>query len=83
MLKYPKLENYVSKHLYECSKGTFKITPIYQTDDYSLLQIKEKNHSLIWTYIRQNFMSHTRSYIVNIQPQTDTHKHKYTNKIYL
>ena len=34
----------VSKHLYQCSRGKFKIMPIrYQTDDYMLLQIKEKN----------------------------------------
>ena len=33
----------VSKHLYECSQGQFKIMPIYQTNDYTLLQIKEKN----------------------------------------
>ena len=33
---------YASIHLYECSKGNFKIMLIYQTDDNSLLQIKEK-----------------------------------------
>ena len=32
---------YASKHVYECSKGDFKILPAFQTDDYSLLQIKE------------------------------------------
>ena len=32
----------VSKPLYECSNGHFKIMPVYQTDDCSLLQIKEK-----------------------------------------
>ena len=33
----------VSKHLCECSQGEFKIMPIYQTIDYALLQMKEKN----------------------------------------
>ena len=33
----------VSKHLYQCSRGKFEIMPIYQTNDYTLLQIKEKN----------------------------------------
>ena len=32
----------VSKHLYQCSRGKFKIMPIYQTNDYTLLLIKEK-----------------------------------------
>ena len=25
----------VSKHLYQCSRGKFKIIPIYQTNDYN------------------------------------------------
>ena len=33
----------VSKHLYLCSRGKFKIIPIFQTNDHTLLQIKEKN----------------------------------------
>ena len=33
----------VSKQLYQCSRGKFRIMPIYQTNDYTLLQIKEKN----------------------------------------
>ena len=32
----------VSKHLYECSQGKFKVMPIYLTNNYTLLQIKEK-----------------------------------------
>ena len=32
----------VLKHLYECSQGEFKIMPLYQTNHYMLLQIKEK-----------------------------------------
>ena len=39
LLKNRKL--YVSKYLYECSNGGFKIVPIYQTDDNSLLHIKK------------------------------------------
>ena len=34
---------YVSKKAYECRNGLFKIMSKYQTDDYILLQIKEKN----------------------------------------
>ena len=42
-IKLPEItENYVPIHLYKCSNGIFKIMPIYQTDDYSTLQIKEK-----------------------------------------
>ena len=33
----------VSKHQYQCSQGKFKIMPIYQNNNYTLLQIKEKN----------------------------------------
>ena len=33
----------VSKHLYQCSRGIFKIMPIYRTNDDRLLQIKERN----------------------------------------
>ena len=33
----------ISKHMYQCSWGKIKIMPIYQTNDYTLLQIKEKN----------------------------------------
>ena len=31
------------KHLYQCSKGKFKIRLIYQNKDYTLFQIKERN----------------------------------------
>ena len=37
---YRKLN--VSKHLYKCSQGEFKIMPFYQTNDDTLLQIKGK-----------------------------------------
>ena len=33
----------VLKHLYQSSRGKFKIMPIYQTNDYTLLPIKKKN----------------------------------------
>ena len=33
----------VSKHLYQCSGGKFKIMPLYQTNNNMLLQIKEEN----------------------------------------
>ena len=32
----------VPKHLYQCSRGKSKIMPIYPTNDYLQLQIKEK-----------------------------------------
>ena len=32
----------VSKHRYQYSQGKFKIMPLYQTNDYRLLQIKKK-----------------------------------------
>ena len=34
---------FVSKHIFECSKGNFKVMPIYQTDDYSMITIKEQS----------------------------------------
>ena len=43
-LNYQKIENSVLKHLYEFCDGICKIMPTYQTDDYSLLQIKENIH---------------------------------------
>ncbi len=33
---------FVSKHIFECSHGLFKTMPIFQTDNYNLLQMKEK-----------------------------------------
>ena len=33
---------FVSKHIYECSNGHFHIMPLYQSDNYSLLTIKEQ-----------------------------------------
>ena len=33
---------YISKDLYKCSNGMFDIMSTYQTDNYSLLQIKQK-----------------------------------------
>ena len=34
---------FVSKHIYECSKGQFHIMPLYETDNYSNIQIKEQH----------------------------------------
>ena len=34
---------FVSKHIYEYSKGQFHIMPLYQTDNYSNIQIKEQH----------------------------------------
>ena len=33
---------FVSKHLFECNDGDFKIIPIYQTEDYNILTPKEQ-----------------------------------------
>ena len=33
----------VSKHLYQCNRRKFNIMPINQNNDYTLLQIKERN----------------------------------------
>ena len=37
-----KRKLYVSKHLYQCSLGKFKMLPLNQTHGYTLLQIKGK-----------------------------------------
>ena len=37
------MELNVSKYLYQCSRGKLKIMPIYQNNDYIVLQIKERN----------------------------------------
>ena len=43
-LKFPENRKLnVSQHLYQCSNVSFKSMPIYKTDDYTILQIKEKN----------------------------------------
>ena len=34
---------FVSKHIFQCSKGKFKIMPIYQTDNYSDITLKEQD----------------------------------------
>ena len=34
---------FVSKHIFECSHGLFKTILIFQTDNYNLLQINEKD----------------------------------------
>ena len=33
---------FVSKHIFQCSNGNFKIMPIYQTDDFSNITLKEQ-----------------------------------------
>ena len=69
------MEKYVSKHLYECSNRFFKLMPIYQTDDDSSLQIKEKK---IKTYIKPSLISyiyiHTQNQISHTHSQAYIHK---------
>ena len=43
---YRKL--FVSKYIFGCSHGLFKTMPIFQTDNYYLLQIKEKEKDFIF-----------------------------------
>ena len=33
----------MSKHIFGCSHGLFKTMPVFQTDNYNLQQIKEKD----------------------------------------
>ena len=61
----------LSKHLYECSQGFFKIMPIYQTNDYTILQIKEKKFIDKFKPKLIKHDSHTH---------THTHTHTYTNE---
>ena len=65
----------VSKHLYQSSRGKINIMPIYQNDDYTLLQIlKEKDFidkfkpklnktSTIHTQTEINIHTHPHTYI--------------------
>ena len=41
-LNYQKIEDFMYQNTSMKHKGNFKIMSVYQTDDYSLLQIKEK-----------------------------------------
>ena len=59
----------VSKHLYECSHGELKIMSIYQTNDYTLLQIKEKK------FIDKFKPNLNKTRIIH----THTHTHTHTN----
>ena len=34
---------FISKHIFQCSHGLFKSMPIFQTDNYNLLHIKERD----------------------------------------
>ena len=60
----------VLKHLYKCSQGEFKIMPIYQTNDYMLLQIKEKKLLMNFS---QSWIKHEPYTLI----QVDTNIHKY------
>ena len=69
----------VSKHLYQCSVGKFEIMPTYQTNNYMLLQIKEKNFMdkfkpklnktwIVHTHTHTHLKTHTHA-------SQDTHSH--------
>ena len=53
----------VSKYLYECSQDVVKIMPKYQTNNYMLLQIKEKEFNPTHTQMDTNIHTHTHIYI--------------------
>ena len=61
----------VSKHLYQCSRGEFKIMPIYQTNDYLQLQIKERN------FINKFKLKLNKTWIVLTKTEINTHTHTY------
>ena len=75
----------VLKHLYEYSQGKLKIIPIYQTNNYTLLQTKEKtswiNLSLLW--IKHELCIHTQmetNIHIYVYIYTHTHTHKLFKK---
>ena len=58
-------EIFVSKHLYECSNRVFYVMAIYQKDDYTLLQIKEKENFTDVSNINQNRKVSTQTHLQN------------------
>ena len=63
----------VSKHLYECSQGEFKIMPVYQTNEYLLLQIKEKK------FIDKFKPKLNKTWIINAHKRKQTYIDMYTH----
>ena len=57
--------------LYQCSRGKFKIMPIYQTNNYTLLQIKEKN------FIDKFKPKLNKTWIVHTCTNGNKHTHTY------
>ena len=63
----------VSKHWYQCSRGNFYIMPIYQSNDYTLLQIKERNFiDKFKPKLNKTWTTHTHTHT-----HTQTHTHIY------
>ena len=58
----------VSKQIYQCSEGKFNIMPIYQNNDYTLLQIKERN-----------FIDKFKPKLKKHEPYTHTNGNKHTH----
>ena len=50
-----------SKHQYECRQAEFKIMPIYKTNDYTLLRIKEKNIDKFKPKVNKTWIIHTHT----------------------
>ena len=61
----------ISKHQCQCSHCKFKIIPIYQTNDYTLLQIKEKN------FIDKLKPNLKKTWIVHTQMEINIHIYIY------
>ena len=71
----------VSKHLYQCSRGKFKIMPIYQNNEHSLLQIKERNFvDKFKPKLNKTWTVRTHKRKKETQTQTHTHTHTHTHK---
>ena len=63
-----------SKHLYQCSQGKFKIMPLYQINDYMLLQIKEMNFIDKFKPKLNKTWIHTHTHTHTNEKHTHTHK---------
>ena len=60
----------VSKHLYQCNRGKFRIMPLCQTNDYTLFQITEK-------YFNDKMETHTHTHTHILYTHTHTHIYIY------
>ena len=66
----------VSKYLYLCSSGKFNTKPIYQNNDYTLLQIKERN------FMDKFKPKLNKTWTIHTQTKINIHTHTHT-RIYI